>query len=173
MYRGPYVYRQENVSDRQIDNLPFALSSNRAITKSRSDRIQRQPPLAMPKPDHAPTEQFSPMLLAMISEVEAENQNKTTATRTGHPALEESDVQPETLAVEKEYSPLKIRIVRAPGRNGGYIIANCGDGNWMLDLGVRLEREEKERRERAERGECEVGNNGGETEMEMECEVVI
>lgn len=130
----------------------------------------------MPKLDHTPTEQFSPMLLAMISEVEAENQNKATATRTGHSASEESDAQPETLAVEKEYSPLKIRIVRAPGRNGGYIIANCKDGNWMLELGVRLEREERERRERAERGECEVRKNGRETEMEMErkeCEVVI
>ena len=153
-------------SDGCIDNLPLCetgrpnntsrvLSSGLATANDRgTDLIQMQPHQVKSKRGPATTKQSSPMLLAMISEAEAEIQNKNNTTPEN---VAEESGQPETLVVERKYSPLTIRIVRAPGRSGGYIIANCRDGNWMLELGVRLEREEREReeREREEREERE------------------
>lgn len=110
------------------------------------------------------------MLRAMISEVEAQIQNNKNMSEE-YSANEDS--QPETLVVEKEYSPLKIRIVKAPERNGGYIIAKSGGRDWMLELGMRLEKEEKERKERDEREGCEVGEEEREMGRDGEgCEVV-
>lgn len=95
------------------------------------------------------------MLAAMISEVETQSQNNKD---TSEEYSADEDSQPEILVVEKEYSPLKIRIVQAPERNGGYIIAKSGVRDWMLELGIRLEKEEKERKERDEGEGCEVIN---------------
>ncbi|KFY34588.1 hypothetical protein V494_06641 [Pseudogymnoascus sp. VKM F-4513 (FW-928)] len=123
--------------------------SDLATTKSSTGCIQKQSTLPPPNlKDPAPTtKDFSPILQEMISEVEAGSQNKHSTTPE-YEAAKKIDDQPETLVVEKEYSPLKVRIVRTPKRKGGYIIANCKNGDWMLELGVRLEREERERKER-------------------------
>ncbi|KFY10645.1 hypothetical protein V491_07555 [Pseudogymnoascus sp. VKM F-3775] len=138
------------------DNTSPALSLGFETTKSNPDRIQKQTlvPLLKGKQSREATDHFSPILREMISEVEAERQN-TITTRREYGATE-SDDQPETLVVEREYSPRKIRILRAPGKKGGYIIANCRNSDWMLDLGVRLEREEKANKVRDERGGLDI-----------------
>ncbi|OBT89041.1 hypothetical protein VE02_02188 [Pseudogymnoascus sp. 03VT05] len=144
------------------NNTPLALSSDQTTTKNCLEcRIQKQTPTPQSKAKRGPTTQdFSPMLRAMISEIEPESQNNENTS--------EDYSQPETLVVEKEYSPLKIRIVKAPERNGGYIIAKSGDRDWMLELGMRLDKEEKERKERDE-----VGKKGKEKERdEEECVIV-
>ncbi|ELR09200.1 hypothetical protein GMDG_03777 [Pseudogymnoascus destructans 20631-21] len=109
------------------NNSPLALSSDQTTTKNCSAcRIQKQTQLLPPKAKRDTTMQnLSPMLRAMISEAEAEGQNNKN-TSEEYSANEDS--QPETLVVEKEYSPLKTRIVKAPERNGGYIIAKWGQG---------------------------------------------
>ncbi|OBT72372.1 hypothetical protein VF21_07506 [Pseudogymnoascus sp. 05NY08] len=144
------------------NNTLLALSSDQTTTKNCSEcRIQKQTPTLPSKAKRgATTQDFSPMLRAMISEIEPENQNNENTS--------EDYSQPETLVVEKEYSPLKIRIVKVPERNGGYIIAKSGDRDWMLQLGMRLDKEEKERKERDE-----VGKKGKEKERdEEECVIV-
>lgn len=167
-----YTHESKDFSSkRSIDNFPLsetairdntspALSLGFVTTKSNPDRIQKQTliPLLKDKQSREATDHFSPILREMISEVEAERQN-TITTRREYGATE-SDDQPETLVVEMEYSPRKIRILRAPGKKGGYIIANCRNSDWMLDLGVRLEREEKANKVRDERGGCESGEMG-------------
>lgn len=90
---------------------------------------------------------YSQILRAMISE--AEHQNDKLASQNSDDTSEEYAVEeishPETLFVEKSYTSLKIRIMKAPKRAGGYIITNCRNADWMLELGVRLEEGEKER----------------------------
>ncbi|KFZ00861.1 hypothetical protein V501_10401 [Pseudogymnoascus sp. VKM F-4519 (FW-2642)] len=136
-------------------NTPLALSSDQTTTKNcPTCRIQKQTQLLPPKAKRDTTTQnISPMLAAMISEVEAQSQNNKNMSEE---YSEDEDSKPEILVVEKEYSPLKIRIVKAPERNGGYIIAKSGGKDWMLELGMRLEKEEKERKERDEEEGCEV-----------------
>lgn len=165
-----YMHASKNSSsDRSIDDFPLSetgipnnttsvLCLDFATTKGIPDRIQKQTLAPLPKNKQSleVTDYLSPILREMISEVEAERQSILT-TSTEHGAIEDSDDQPETLTVEREYSPRKIRILRAPGRKRGYIIANCRNSDWMLELGVRLEREEKANRVRDERGSCEPG----------------
>jgi len=52
---------------------------------------------------------------------------------------------PEMLVVEapesNPYSHFRIKIVRVPGRAGGYIITPCNTKNWRLVMEKRLDRE--------------------------------
>jgi hypothetical protein len=133
-------------------------------TKRSTDRIRKHlfvpPP---PKPKQYPTtKKYSGILLSMISESEASRQNPTTTTPLQE-TEQNSEPGPETLVVEKTYPPLGIKIVRVPGRAGGYVIARCRNRNWMIELGVRLEREEREREGR-KRGMEEKEIEGKEKE---------
>lgn len=140
-----------------VNSTSHALSMNEVSTKRSTDRIRKHlfvpPP---PKPKQYPTtKQYSGILLSMISESEASRQNPTTTTPSQE-TEQNSEPRSETLVVEKTYPPLGIKIVRVPGRAGGYVIARCRDRNWMLELGVRLEKEERERENRKTETEKEV-----------------
>jgi hypothetical protein len=73
----------------------------------------------------------------MISEAESQHDNPNKEYPT--------ECLPEGLVVEKEYSPLKFKIVQAPERSGGYIITTCRNADWIFDLGARLDKEQQQR----------------------------
>ncbi|KFX89584.1 hypothetical protein V490_06926 [Pseudogymnoascus sp. VKM F-3557] len=151
-----------------VNSTSHALSMEEVTTKRSTDRIRKHlfvpPP---PKPKQYPTtKKYSGILLSMIYESEASRHNPTTMTPS-QKTEQISEPGPETLVVEKTYPPLGIKIVQVPGRAGGYVIAKCRNSNWMLELGVRLEREERASMKRVTEKKV---TEGEETERENENE---